>query len=284
MSRVRLLSRASVLLLLFMTPSGRLAAADDAALLSAADVSFLLDSGFIKRAPAQARSDLGPYIQKVHAEGIHEEALYLADHRALECVLARAAARRTNIAELFTEKVFLTGGSLSILLEADALSQSAEKYDFHSPFPVSTTLTDGSTAHMTFLLAGQGKLIIGYDRQGAYHHPDPEYTVEHFNGYDVDPYVKMDIVGDGLKKRALERLAVADTPTEKLRPYNGPGDFVVKSLTVQGNEIRASTRIPFFTPSIRPKPVAERTGDSTRAARLAAWGCPADGAWVNPAL
>jgi hypothetical protein len=231
--------------------------------------------GLIRHDPASIRSVLGPYGKRVADEGVVLDDVYLTDAQSLECVLAKAAARHTTIAEVFTDDLFLRGGNVSFLLEPQGLSQVAREFDFHTVFPVTTKLRDGGTATMRFLLVGQGKVVIGYDKAGTYTHPDREYSVWGFNGYDLSPYIRMDVTSDAHGHRTITNLGVAGGPEQQLRSFEGPGNFTIRQLSLMGPRLV----IPGRPWKIRPLPVAERTPDGTLAKRLQAIGCPSTKTW-----
>ena len=136
---------------------------------------------------------------------------------------------------------------------------------------------------MQFLLVGQGRLIIGYDRGGTYDHPDPAYGVKILSktlrGYEIGRYVRMEIARDGEGRGVLRGLQISDGPQGALGPLRGPGDFEVRQLTVEGPHMKVVTAWKDVT--LTPSPVTERSRDPGWPARLAARGCPVQGAWTK---
>jgi hypothetical protein len=284
---VRFESRLLLMGIVVALAPARAFAADGAPLLTSDDVNALITNNYLRRAPAQVTADLGNYQPRVIADGVDLNRVYVANGDAVECVLARAAAHRQNVARLFTEGIFLAKQRFSILIEAHSLADAAREFDFHSPFPITTPLRDGGTAHMTFMLVGQGKLVLGYDRPGTYTHPDPEYSINGLNGYDLSRYIQMDILGDGASQRSLSNVRVADSPGEPLREFLGPGDFALDRLTLVGSAVAVTVSGSFFSrllahvfsSPITPKPIAVRRADPARDARLQSLGCPVDSRW-----
>jgi len=268
--------------LILLLLSGDVAA--EPPLLGYGDVTFLVKAGLIRPDPARVRSVLSAAASRIAAEKIALERIYVASAPAMECALERATVRRSNIVQLFTEDVFLANQGFSVLFDAEALATSAKAFEFHSAFPVTTKLRNGVTAKMTFLLAGQGKLVIGYDRGGTYDHPDREYAVKiwpfgTFTGYDLSPYIRMDIARDNSGHRILAGLKVAQSPQASLSDFKGPGDFSIDGLRVEGPSIIASA---LRDTKITPRPIGERGSDPDRPSRLARLGCPPQGAWKMP--
>jgi hypothetical protein len=255
------------------------AAAGDG-LLAASDLDFLEARGLLLHDPARVRASLRGYDRRVASEGIALDRVTIASPQAMECVLARAVVRGATIVELFTEDVFLADRGRAVMVEDGALATLARSFDFHGAFPPQARLRDGHTARMIFLLVGQGRLLIGYDRGGTYDHPDREYAVQllgrRLTGYDVSPFVRMEIGRDAGGRRTLSGLRVASGPDAALESFKGPGNFAIDGLTIDGSNMVAHA---LADTTIRPQPVSARIADPSRPARLEALGCPAHGPW-----
>jgi hypothetical protein len=249
-------------------------------LISGTDQEYLIARGYVRHDPAAVDRILGPYRDRVAREGIVPADLYVASATAIECVVGRALSRNQTIAELFTDALFLKGGRLSFIIDPAGLATIDDEFDFHTIFPIATRLRDGNAARMTFLLVGQGTIVVGYDRAGTYSHRDAEYRVfGWFDGYDLDHYVRMNVGRSASGARTITGLATASGPGSNLGPFLGPGDFQVSELSVVGPTL--ILRHPSLT--LRPRPIAARnqSGEQLKA-RLMASGCPSTGEWNLP--
>jgi len=262
------------------------AAADSApagpSLLSAADVRWLEQRGWLERDPARVLRALGPYAPRVSGtEHVRLEDVRLAHIEALECVLGRVAAARLGVAQFFTDPLFRAGGpGVVVLLDPTTLSVLDQIFDLHTIFPPTVTpAPPAAPVHMRFLLVGQGRLVMSYDGAASYAHHDDAYSIFGNRDYQVHPFARMTI-GTQRGDPALLDLAVADGPTAPLQPFKKHVLFLwpeIHGLFVHGRDVTADTSV--IDRKIRPPPIDWRSGPASGARRLAQNGCPADAPW-----
>jgi len=284
---VRTLAFASLVACALVPATSRRAAADPAgpSLLSAAEVHWLEQRGWLERDPARVLRALGPYASRVSGtEHIRLDDVRVAHIEALECVLGRVAAARLGVAQFFTDPLFRAGGAgVVVLLDPTTLSVLDQIFDLHTIFPPTVVpAPPAAPVHMRLLLVGQGRLIIVYDGAASYAHHDDAYSIFGNRDYEVHPFARMTIAtqhGDP----ALLDLAVADGPQAPLQPFKKHVLFLwpeIHGLFVHGRDVTADTSV--IDRKIRPPPIDWRSGPASGARRLAQNGCPADGPWGGP--
>lgn len=262
---------------------GATAAAAVPSILTAADVRFLEQRGWVARDDTRALRLFGAYAERVLGlEGIRLSDVRLARIEALECALGRVAARRLGVAQFFADPLFRGGAaSLTVLVDGRTSEALEGAFDLHTIFPA-VARAGGREVHMLFFLAGQGKLAMAYDGPLTYAHPDDAYAIFGNRQYNLYPFLRMSI---GIERDgpALLGIAVADGPTGPLHAFVKRVFFLspaIRNLYIQGQDVTADTSV--INRKIRPPPVEWRAGPAHGAERLRALGCPAEGAWGAP--
>jgi hypothetical protein len=256
--------------------------------LTASDVRALVQRGWLERDDARTLRILGPYGPRVlEVEGVHLPDVRIAHIEALVCALGRVAARHMGVAQFFADGLFRGGSvSLTVLVDGETSRALDRAFDLHTIFPAVARAGGGGggqEAHMLFFLAGQGRLVMAYDRGLTYAHPDDAYAIFGNRDYHVSPFLRMTI---GLHRGgpALLDIATAEGPADPLRPFEKRVLFLspaIHSLYVHDRDVTADTSI--IDRKIRPPPVEWRQGPAKGGARLQELGCPADGGWWSGA-
>jgi hypothetical protein len=284
--RARIAAVATLILLAVAPMASRRAAADSGpgrqSLLSAAEVHWLEQRGWLERDPARVLRALGPYAGRVSGtEHVRLEDVRVAHIEALECVLGRVAAARLGVAQFFTDPLFRAGGpGVVVLLDPATLSVLDQIFDLHTIFPPTVVpAPPAAPVHMRFLLVGQGRLVIVYDGAASYAHRDDAYSIFGNRDYQIHPFARMTI-GTQHGDPALLDLAVADGPQAPLQPFKKHVLFLwpeIHGLFVHGRDVTADTSV--IDRKIRPPPMEWRSGPASGARRLAQNACPADAPW-----
>jgi hypothetical protein len=239
-------------------------------------------------AAGEIEAALGPAAAALRArEHIDLGQLRLASLEAAECIMQRAADRRLSLAQLFTDARFAAGGGLGIVMDGRRLAELDRLFDLHSLFPVAADARAGGAIHMTFLLAGQGRIVVGYDRGGEIEHREPAFHL-HGGSYQLERVIRMDVVAGAGRGFAH----VATLP--RLDGGGAYGDFLgpmgakLRGVALAGPEVAVQAQLPWWLLGIakdlhvRPPPVARRRPlDPTQAGVLRARGCPAGDAWAR---
>jgi hypothetical protein len=259
------------------------ARAAEASLLSAVEVHALEQRGWLQRDDARVLRILGPYAERVAgAERVRLADVRIARLEALECALGRVAARGLGVAQFFADSLFRGGAtSLIVLVDRPTLAELDRVFDLHTIFPPNAS-GQGRTVHMSFLLAGQGKLVISYDGDLTYANPDRAYAILGNREYHLSPFLRMTI-GIHAGVPALLDIAVADGPRAPLRPFEKDVLFLspaIRGLDVHGRDVTADTSV--INRRITPPPVDWRGGATYGQRWLQQNGCPADRAWTAP--
>lgn len=251
-------------------------------LLSADEIQRLEARGWLERDPPRVLRTLGPYAARAFTqEKIRAESVRIARLDALECAVGRVAARKLGVAEFFSDPLFRgDSSSLVVLVDGETLASLDQVFNLHSIFPAKVNGSGGQPSHMTFLLAGQGKILFGYDRAVTYAHPDDAYSIFGNREYAVYPFLRM-TVGTKDGRPALLQIAVADGPQGALHAYQKHVLFLspaIHGLFINGKDVTADTSI--INRTIVPPPIEWRKGATSGAARLEQLGCPAARPWT----
>ena len=82
---------------------------------------------------------------------------------------------------------------------------------------------------MDYLVAGQGKFIVGYDRSATIIHPDYYFVTGRYNYHR---YFSMDVKTDDNGNRGLFDIKCISDPLEPFGNMRGPLNVAIKSLSL----------------------------------------------------
>jgi hypothetical protein len=257
-------------------------------ILTGADVRVLERRGWLERDDARTLRILGAYGPRVlGVEGVRLPEVRIAHIEALECAIGRVAARRMGVAQFFADGLFRGGAvALTVLVDGQTSLALERAFDLHTIFPAMARAGGGGgsgsgasqEAHMLFFLAGQGRLVMAYDRGLTYAHPDAAYAIFGNRDYHIYPFLRMTIGLHGGGPALLD-IATSDGPAAPLGPFEKRVLFLspaIHSLFIHDRDVTADTSI--IDRKIRPPPVEWRAGPVKGGARLQELGCPGE-AW-----
>ena len=232
----------------FCTPGAQGAPAADATrpLLSDAELATILGGSAPPVDTDAVAAALGPAASVLQArEHIDLGLLRTTSDQSAGCIMQRAVDRGLSLAELFTDPLFGRGGKLAVVLDRSQLAWMNRVFDLHSLFPPAAVDDDGNPMVMQFLLAGQGRLVVGYDHGGEFEHREPAYHL--YGGrYDLAPIIAMDLqVGEPRTFTRIHTLAslAADAPAED---FVGPRNAKLQRLVIGPEGIVVKAELPWY--------------------------------------
>lgn len=137
--------------------------------------------------------------------------------------------------ELFSSEVLTAGGPCTLFLDGETLAAIDDVFNLHSLWMVRIPSKQGPRKLMTYLLAGNGRLVIGYDLERKLTLKVPDYLL-HTGKYDYQPYVVMDIVSNA-DTRGFFNIRVRKTAASKPSPFIGPLNARILSMKAVGDKI-----------------------------------------------
>lgn len=137
--------------------------------------------------------------------------------------------------ELFSSEVLTAGGPCTFFIDGVTLAAIDDVFNLHSLWMVRIPSQQGPRQLMSYLLAGNGKLVIGYDLDRKLTLKVPDYLL-HTGKYDYQPYVVMDIVNNG-DTRGFYNIRVRKTAASKPSPFIGPLNARILSMKAVGDKI-----------------------------------------------
>lgn len=200
--------------------------------LRTASIERHVDSLFARLAPlspASRRSLLGDADEAMSAL-LDADRLARCDYAQLQGLLLAAARDSVDVLTLFTLPRMRDKGNLALLLDREQLARLDAEYELHSLFLLSQVSAKGdSTIHMVFLVAGQGKLVIGYDANLTIRHPDYGFST---GKYDYRRLVAMDARLDERGRPGLHDIVCRSEPGEDFTSLRGPMNVAIRSLVL----------------------------------------------------
>ena len=209
------------------------ARAADRPAVSAREQSFAKEVesffGNLTELPASASKRIfGRYVRAVDRE-LDMGRLYSCSYKELQALLDSAADKSIDALMLFTLPMLQKKDSRALVLDKEMLSRLDRRYNLHALFLISAnSADDGSKVRMKFLVTGQGKFIVGYDRNRTIQHP--EYTIA-TGKYEYRELFVMDAKTDGEGNWGLVDIRGLSSPAGKFGPMKGPLNADIRSLS-----------------------------------------------------
>jgi hypothetical protein len=127
--------------------------------------------------------------------------LYFTSYKEVEDLLDQAVKESIDSLTLFTLPLLQNPKGSAIVFNEELLQRVNKNFDFHGLFNISVqAVSSGSTVKMKFLVIGQGKFIVGYDRNAKIKHPDYNFAT---GKYDYRELFIMDAKKDSKGNPAL---------------------------------------------------------------------------------
>lgn len=180
-----------------------------------------------KATSADCTRSFGRYLPVV-ARQVDLDRLFCTAYEDLDDLLNQAVASGMDALSLFTLPLLQQRGRPALLLDAEILARLDRRFDLHGLFIVRPTdLADDRPAPMRFLLAGHGKLIIGYARNATVRHPDYAFAT---GRYDYKELFVMDVREDADRNPGLFDIKGLGHPDDDPRWMKGPLNADIRSF------------------------------------------------------
>ncbi|MFC1845251.1 hypothetical protein ACFLZ5_10770 [Thermodesulfobacteriota bacterium] len=188
------------------------------------------------------------------AKEVDMERLYFTTYQGLIDLLDLAVKESIDVLTLFTLPVLQEKANKAIVLDKDILIQLNKHYNLHGLFLISKhSADDDSKVQMNFLVTGQGKLIIGYDRNAVIKHPDYFFAT---GRYDYQKLFVMDAKTDDNGNYGIFNIKGLVSPTGNYNWMKGPLNVNIRSLSlVPGSENRKNILVQYDLLGSRNKTV-----------------------------
>ena len=194
----------------------------------------------IKKAPKdECLKVFGRYGKLIEKE-LNFDRLYFVSHDEVKKILDQAAKESIDSLTLFTHPLLQDPEDIAIVLDSGLLQQINKNFNFHGLFNISTpSIDDGSAVTMQFLVIGQGKFIVGYNRNAKIKHPDYDFVTGH---YDYNELFIMEAKKDLQGNSGLFDIKGVSNPDGKPKWMKGPlnvdiHSFIITSDNGDGRQI-----------------------------------------------
>ena len=216
-------------------------------------VDFFYDH-LLKLPEAKSKNIFKEYGPAV-AKELDMERLYLTTYQDLVDLLDLAVKESIDVLTLFTLPVLQEQTNKAIVLDKEILIQLNKHYNLHGLFLISKHSEDNdSKVQMNFLVTGQGKLIIGYDKNAVIKHPDYFFAT---GRYDYQELFVMDAKTDDNGNYGIFNIKGLASPTGNYNLMKGPLNVNIRSLSlVPGPENRKNILVQYDLLGSRNKTVS----------------------------
>jgi len=168
------------------------------------------------------------------AEELNFDRLYFVSYDEVKNLLDQAARESIDSLTLFTHPLLQDPEGFAIVFNAGLLQQINKNFNFHGLFNISTpSIDDGSAVKMQFLVIGQGKFIVGYNRNAKIKHPDYDFVTGH---YDYNELFIMAAKKDLQGNSGLFDIKGVSNPNGKPKWMKGPLNVDIHSLTITSDK------------------------------------------------
>ena len=168
--------------------------------------------------------------KSVISSGIDLKKAYFVSYQEVAELLDQAVTESIDSLTLFTHPLLQDKNGSAIIFSEEILTRVNETFDFHGLFNISAVSAGyGHTVKMKFLVAGQGKFIVGYDRNEKIKHPDYDFAT---GNYDYNELFIMDAQKDSKGNPGLFNIKALSSPAGKPRWMKGPLNVDIQSLTL----------------------------------------------------
>ena len=189
-------------------------------------IDLFLDS-LLKAPKDKCVKIFGRYAETIASE-LDLDKLYFVSYQKVEDLLDQAANESIDSLTLFTHPILQDQKGFAIVFNEELLQQISQHFDFHGIFNISAmSVDDGSAVKMKFFVIGQGKFIVGYDRNAKIRHPDYNFAT---GNYDYNELFVMDAKKDSKGNPGLFNIKGVSNPNEKPKWMKGPLNVDIHSL------------------------------------------------------
>ena len=156
--------------------------------------------------------------------------LYFVSYREVEGLLDQAAKESINSLTLFTLPLLQNPNGPAVVFTQNLLERINRNFNFHGIFNISIpSIGDNAPVMMKFLVIGQGKFIVGYDKNAKIKHPDYDFAT---GRYDYRELFIMDAKRDSKGNPGLFNIKALSKPDGERRWMKGPLNVDIHSMTI----------------------------------------------------
>ena len=185
---------------------------------------------------------------------LDRQRLYYGSYKEVADLLDVAARESIDALTLFTLPPLLDPNGTAIIFDEKLLEQVGSYFDFHGLFNIITPPLEGGPAvKMKFLVTGQGKFIVGYNRNAKIKHADYNFAT---GKYDYKELFMMESGKDSQGNPGLFNIKGMTEPNGKWERMKGPFNVDIHSLALvaDGNG-RSRIRILYDLFGIKQKTI-----------------------------
>ena len=191
-------------------------------------VNHFLDH-LIKASEAEISRNFGKYTTTI-AHELDFQKLYFTSYHEVENLLEAAVAESIDSLTLFTLPPLREQQGVAVIFNQELLKQVNKEFDFHGLFNISIpSAEDGTEVKMKFFVIGQGKFIVGYDRNAKIKHSDYGFAT---GKYDYRELFLMDAKTDANGNPGLFDIKALSKPDGKLEWMKGPLNVDIHSMNL----------------------------------------------------
>lgn len=184
----------------------------------------------LTKAPKEGCSQIFDQYDAIISKSLDLQKVYSVSYKEVESLLNQAAKESIDALTLFTHPALLEKNGSAIFFSEELLRRVNNNFDFHGLFNISANgAKNGNTVWMKFLVAGQGKFIVGYDRNEKIKHPDYNFAT---GNYDYNELFLMDAKRDSQGNPGLSNIKAFSNPAGTPRWMKGPLNVDIQSLTM----------------------------------------------------
>jgi len=189
-------------------------------------INHFLDH-LIKASEDEISRNFGKY-RTIIAHELDFQKLYLTSYYEVEDLLETAVAESIDSLTLFTLPPLQEQQGAAIIFNQELLRQVNKNFNFHGLFNILVpSAEDGSAVKMKFLVIGQGKFIVGYDRNAKIKHSDYGFAT---GKYDYRELFIMDANTDSKGNPGLVNIKAFSKPDGKIEWMKGPLNVDIHSM------------------------------------------------------
>jgi hypothetical protein len=174
----------------------------------------------------------GPYGEIISKE-LNVDNLYFTSYQDVEQLLKQAVHESIDSLTLFTHPLLQNQKRYAIVFSESLLQEIDQHFNFHGLFNISTPSLDaGPPIKMTFIVMGQGKFIVGYNRNTTIKHPDYAFAT---GKYKYNELFIMDAKKDSAGNVGLLNIKGLSSPNAKPAWMKGPVNVDIRSMVMTTN-------------------------------------------------
>jgi len=223
-------------------------------------IQFL--KGMTKAPKEECLRIFGRYGEVISKE-LNLDKLYFVSYTEVENLLDQAVKESMNSLTLFTHPRLQNPKSFAIVFKKELLQQINKSFNFHGLFNISVpSVNDGSAVNMNFFVVGQGKFIVGYNRNAKIKHPDYDFVTGY---YDYHELFIMHAKKDSKGNPGLFNIKGLSNPNEEPKWMKGPLNVDIQSLVISsdnGNQRQIIIQYDLFgikNKILKPIPIEKLT-------------------------